>query len=41
MQRSKLMVCDCDRNMTGFPSMTITLDAGHGPDGQRKTLDLK
>lgn len=41
MQKSKLMVCECDRNMTGFPSIEITLDAGRGLDGRRKTVALK
>jgi hypothetical protein len=41
MQRSKLMVCECDRNMTGFPSIQIALDAGRAPDGGKKTVNLK
>jgi hypothetical protein len=42
-QKSKLTVCDCDRNMTGFPDITIDLYAGVDANGARTyvTLTLK
>ena len=39
-QKSKLVVCDCDRNMTGFPTIYLDLFAGHDDKGQRKTVRL-
>jgi hypothetical protein len=38
VQRSKLMVCDCDRNMTGFPTLHLDLAAGKGNPPVRLTL---
>jgi len=39
-QKSKLVVCDCDRNMTDFPTIYLDLFAVHDEMGHRKTVRL-